>query len=156
MITQLLRFCIDNRRFAVRAAGVREVLRTVALSPSLDDTGQLEGFLNLRGQTVPVVNLRKALGVTEKPMALTDALIVIDQGNASWALRADGGLTIHDVPTQSIQQSAESVLAPECVNLDDAPTFILDPKILFHRLGAAVPRSGDGSISGNSSGGVSG
>ncbi|NNJ25001.1 chemotaxis protein CheW [Alienimonas chondri] len=126
MNVQLLQFRVGDHRFALRIEAVREVLRAVALTEPIDRSRRIEGLLNLRGRTLPVVDLRGAVGLPEKPMALTDALVVIDHQDASWALRVDGGLTTIEAAADAVQSCRHSPVMSESVQADGRVTFLLD------------------------------
>ena len=63
----------DGQRYGINVYKTREVLPTPAITAVPGQHNWLLGFLRLRGQTVPVVNLHRALGLpepTEVPLAL--------------------------------------------------------------------------------------
>jgi Chemotaxis signal transduction protein len=57
-------FLVAGRRFAVSATDVAEVLRDGRVNTVPRAPESLAGLLNLRGRIVPVIDLKKRLGLT--------------------------------------------------------------------------------------------
>lgn len=77
---QFVTFHLQNEVFAVNMAAVREIIRVpdvtrVPLAPSA-----LEGVANLRGQVVPIVSLRRLLGLEEREADDATRAMVVDVG----------------------------------------------------------------------------
>lgn len=99
----LVRFELAQRQFGIRLEQVRELLPMASLTP-VPAAPVLEGLLNLRGQAVPVFDLRGALGLPAKEPEPADRLIVANVDQKLLALRADH---VHDlVPWHASDQDA--------------------------------------------------
>lgn len=75
--TSLLVFKIEGTRIAVDLQHVERVVRAAALSPIPGAPDTVHGMLNLNGIPVPVVNLRKKLGLSNDDELDTNDEIVI-------------------------------------------------------------------------------
>lgn len=78
----LVTFCLNREHFAFPMAAVREIIRVpevvrVPLSPPA-----LEGLANLRGQMLPVVNLRRALRFQPIPNDSATRVVVVEEEGA--------------------------------------------------------------------------
>jgi two-component system chemotaxis sensor kinase CheA len=77
----------DGQRYGINVYKTREVLPSAAITEVPGQHAWLQGFLRLRGQTVPVVSLHRALGL---PEAADDALFLITEFNQTvQAFRVD-------------------------------------------------------------------
>lgn len=89
MDIEILVFDIDEQSFGVRSVDVIEVLRAATLSKLPQAPKAIDGVLNLRGQVVPVLDTRSALGLEQRPLQHTEHLLVVQAGEHVVALRAD-------------------------------------------------------------------
>jgi len=142
MNEQVLLFEIERRQFALRIGVVQTVLRSVTLSPALGDAPHIEGYLNLRRQTIPIVAVRGLLGLSAKSIALTDALIVVENSGSLWGIRVDGGLTIHTLTSEDLEPQ-QHALTPESFHVEDRVVFLLNPDHVQQKLQeSGLPPSG--------------
>ncbi|AUW94062.1 MAG: chemotaxis protein CheW [Sulfobacillus thermotolerans] len=70
----------DGQRYGINVYKTREVLRAAEVTRVPEQHGWLYGFLRLRGQTVPVVSLHRALGLPEPG---PDAVMLMTEFNQS-------------------------------------------------------------------------
>ncbi len=73
---RVLVFEIDGQRFGLDASGVREVLPAAALTTIPKLPPAIEGVLDVRGVVVPVIGMRRALGLDDRAMRSTDHLVL--------------------------------------------------------------------------------
>ncbi len=76
--TQYLTFTLDGEEFALDISKVREVLDYTAITrvPRMPDF--LRGVINLRGNVVPVVDLRMKLGMTATEKTVNTCIVIVD------------------------------------------------------------------------------
>ncbi|MBX9568497.1 MAG: chemotaxis protein CheW [Candidatus Obscuribacterales bacterium] len=75
--TSLLVFRIEGTRIAVDLQHVERVVRAAALSPIPGAPDTVHGLLNLNGIPVPIVNLRKKLGLgADAELDTNDEIII--------------------------------------------------------------------------------
>lgn len=60
---QLVAFILENEEFAVNIQQVREVLKLTRITPLPRSFDFIEGVINLRGDIIPVIDLRKRFGL---------------------------------------------------------------------------------------------
>lgn len=82
MTDQLVTFALGRREYATALAAVREVVRLASLTGLPGMTPPLAGLLELRGASVPVLDLRVAATATDR-----GDVLVLDPGR-----RPDGGV----------------------------------------------------------------
>ncbi|MBI4285829.1 MAG: chemotaxis protein CheW [Chloroflexi bacterium] len=73
---QLLVFTLDEQRYALRLASVARVTRAVAITPLPKAPDIVLGIVNVQGEIVPVINIRKRFRLPEREIALSDQLIL--------------------------------------------------------------------------------
>lgn len=88
----VLVFEVGARRFGLPAADLREIVRAVAIAPLPHAPAAVEGVINLRGEIVPVIDLRRMLGLPARGVVLSDHLVIAHWDSAPLALRVDRAL----------------------------------------------------------------
>jgi purine-binding chemotaxis protein CheW len=86
---QLLVFVLDGQRFAVRVASVERIERAVEITPLPGVPENVLGVVNLKGQIVPVFNVRKRLHLPERDVDPRDQLIFAHTSHRQVALVVD-------------------------------------------------------------------
>jgi chemotaxis signal transduction protein len=91
---RILVFDIDGRRFGLDASGVREVLpaATLTLLPNLPPG--VQGVLDVRGTAVPIIGVRRTLGLEERPLHSTDHLVIAHTRGRTVGLHVDHAIEI--------------------------------------------------------------
>lgn len=97
---QYLTFRLDRELFAVDIAKVREVLEftTVTKVPRTPDF--MRGVINLRGNVVPVVDMRLKLGLTQTEKTVNTCVVIAE-------VEVDGESTVLGALTDSVQEVIE-------------------------------------------------
>ncbi|MGM0452576.1 MAG: chemotaxis protein CheW [Thermodesulfobacteriota bacterium] len=86
---QYLIFEIECHCFAVPIDAVLETIRSVRLSPLPDGPALLQGLLNIGGDIIPAVNIRKQLGLPERALSVSDRIIIVRVAGYDVAFVAD-------------------------------------------------------------------
>jgi len=74
-------FTLADKEYGVDISQVREVIRMKEITPVPDTAEFVEGVISLRGHVVPIISLRKKLGLEEKPTTSTNRIIISRPGN---------------------------------------------------------------------------
>src|SRR5690554_8096278 len=83
-LIQLVLFKLGEEEFGVNILQAREIekldqgLTRVPKAPSF-----VEGVINLRGEIIPIVDLRKRFGLTLPPLGYDSRVIIVEIGRAS-------------------------------------------------------------------------
>lgn len=99
---QWLTFRLDGSEYALPVAGVVEVLRMAALARVPEAPAWLAGILNLRGQVIPIVDLRVRLGLSTRPVGLETPIIVAHAGKRAAGFIADEVSGVSTLPPQAL------------------------------------------------------
>jgi purine-binding chemotaxis protein CheW len=77
-VLQLVSFKIGNEEFGVDILQVQEINRLVEVTRVPNAPDFVEGVMNLRGRIVPVVNLRKRLGLEKRENDKDTRIVVVE------------------------------------------------------------------------------
>jgi len=78
-------------------------VRMVALSDPVEPRPELEGFVNVRGQAVPVLDLRHLLDLDPVEHGLDQSLILLQAEHGRVAVVVDDVLDIYDLSPDAFQ-----------------------------------------------------
>jgi purine-binding chemotaxis protein CheW len=87
--TSLLRVHLGGAVIGLPASAVREIVRAVAITPLPGAPPIVEGAVNVRGQLVPVVDVRRRLALPPKSLHPDEFLVLLAQGARTLAMRVD-------------------------------------------------------------------
>ncbi len=77
----ILRFEVGGRELGLLATDVREVLRAAKVSPLPEAPVLVIGVLVVRGETLPIYDIRARFGIPNQRMLATDAIVVARAGD---------------------------------------------------------------------------
>jgi purine-binding chemotaxis protein CheW len=103
---EVLLFTLEGQRYALPLEDVRELVRAVRLTPLPRAPAVVEGLVDLRGELLPVLDMRRRFRLSPRPLSSADHLVVAQAGLRRVALRVD---------------RAEGLLALEPGTLDTTP-----------------------------------
>lgn len=132
---ELLVLEIGSTKFGLDASCIREVQRAAALSSLPQAAAAIEGALNLRGELVPVIELRRLVGQGSKPIALTDHFVVIAASATVAGVRVDRAVEL--VASDQLETAADAApvgdtkLVTQTVRVRDEFVHVLDSERLI-------------------------
>jgi len=91
---EALLFELAAQRFAVPLSDVVEVLRAVAIRALPSAPAITLGIIDVRGEILPVLDLRARFGLDEKALDISDQFIVAHAGPRKVALHVDRTITL--------------------------------------------------------------
>jgi purine-binding chemotaxis protein CheW len=107
-------FELDGREFALPLREVAEILRMVAITPVPEVPRWVVGVINLRGRVIPVIDLRRRLGIEPAEPGLNTPILVVEQGARKLGLIADAVRDVLALPDEALE-------APDGADADDTP-----------------------------------
>jgi purine-binding chemotaxis protein CheW len=96
-------FTVEVQRFALHLEAVKRIVRMVEITPLPHSPGIVAGVIDAAGTIMPVINLRKHLGLSEREVRPADRLIIADTGSRTVALAVDA--------VQGVERIAEAQIA---------------------------------------------
>jgi purine-binding chemotaxis protein CheW len=76
--TQYLTFKLDEERFALDVAKVREILDFTTITRVPQTPAFMKGVINLRGSVVPVIDMRLKFGMSETEKTVNTCIVVVE------------------------------------------------------------------------------
>lgn len=129
-LDRILLFVIDEQRYGLSIDVVQEIQQIVAMSEIPDDSGAVVGVINVRGVVVPVMDLRRMLGIGPKAYDLQTPMVFTRTPRGLLALVVDEVADVVEVPPGSVQPpSGVLALADRLLGvcqLESGPVFVLD------------------------------
>ncbi|WP_328746514.1 chemotaxis protein CheW [Geomonas anaerohicana] len=82
-------FALDGTRYALRLDQVTRVIRAAALTTIPHAPDVVLGILDLQGEVIPVINLRRRFGLPERGIGCEDQFVVARTQKLALALHVD-------------------------------------------------------------------
>lgn len=86
---QLVTFKLGNEEFGIKITDVQEINRMTDITHMPNAPVYIDGLVNLRGNIIPVLNLRRRFGLTEKQRDDATRIIIVDVGNRKTGVMVD-------------------------------------------------------------------
>ena len=109
----VLVFSVADRRYALEVADVERIVFAAELAPLLDAPAHIAGLMNIAGEIMPVVDVRRRLGLPPREMNVRDRFVVTRSGGAPAALLVDAVEGVVDLPVQRIEEGAAGAAVAE-------------------------------------------
>lgn len=84
MKNQLLVFVLDGRHYAVKLQAVERVVSAVEITPLPEGPDMVTGLINVQGQVIPVINVRRKFRLRERELDLDDSIVIVK--GSKWAV----------------------------------------------------------------------
>ncbi|MGB4330680.1 MAG: chemotaxis protein CheW, partial [Dethiobacteria bacterium] len=95
--------------FACDINNVREVLKMVKVTPLPQSLKFVEGVINLRGEVIPVVDLRKRFNLPEVDYSERSRIIIVEVGSSQVGLIVDEVSEVLRLSSSQIQASPSGI-----------------------------------------------
>jgi purine-binding chemotaxis protein CheW len=114
---QLACFNLCTRSFAVDIMRIREIILPQPLATLPRNSDVLDGVINLRGNVIPVMNLRKRFGISTDSAPPSGRLLIVALADCQLALMVDEVMEVITVPVDELKPPAVSLVGAgmECV-----------------------------------------
>lgn len=140
---EVVEFLLANEKYGIESSYVREVyplteIVSVPCTPSF-----LLGVINVRGQILSVIDIKKFFDLPEKGLADLNKVIIIRNEKMEFGILADVILGTLSIPLNELQVSLPTLtdirakylkgVAKERVTILDAEKILGDAKIIVHQ-----------------------
>ncbi len=126
----LVVFQLDGNEYALPLLQVREILGMTALLPLPRTHEWFAGMLNLRGQIIPVLDLRRRLGLIPAPYSLNTPIIIAELNERIVGLVADAVNQVVTLPPNALAPTSEfgdaNAFAASIARMNDHMIVMLD------------------------------
>ncbi|MBI5407991.1 MAG: purine-binding chemotaxis protein CheW [Nitrospirae bacterium] len=124
---QLFVFLLDGQRYAVPLTSVSRVIRAIMVSRLPGAPEIVEGVINVHGEVIPVINIRKRFGLPEREMDIDDQIIIAHTPKLKIAFIADSVEGVIEGSDQAV--SPMENIFPHVEYVEGVITF--DGKMVF-------------------------
>jgi len=108
-LNQILVFTLDEPRYAINLAAVERVVRAVAITPLPKVPQVVQGVINVQGQIVPVVDIRKRLNLPTRELRPDDQFILARSSRRRVALVVDAVVGVRALAEQDLVSAAQAL-----------------------------------------------
>ena len=128
-----------GEEYGVPISQVQEIVRVGGITMVPNSPSYMEGVINLRGRVLPVLNLRKRLGLSDKEMSNASRIVVTEVGSKVIGLLVDAVSHVIKIPPESVEPAPEEVLEIDTDyitgvgKLNDTMIILLDLEKLLRR-----------------------
>ena len=105
MVARVLTFFLGGQRYALPIERVREIQQIVAFSEVPSGGSAVVGMVNLRGQVIPAVDMRRLVGLELRAYTLETPMVITDVRGEVLALIVDEVQDVFEVPPDCLQDS---------------------------------------------------
>lgn len=103
---QVLVFCLAHERYAVDIDAVREVCPLKSLTPLPGVPDFVMGIVNIRGQVVSVLDLKRFFGLPETGLTDMNKIILLADEKMEFGLLADAVIGVLMVDSEALAQTS--------------------------------------------------
>jgi len=109
-VTHLVCFMLGAQQFALRLATVERVVGAVEITPLPQAPRIVRGIINVQGQVIPVMDVRRRWGLPERALDLNDQFIIARMATRCVALWVDAVTGV--IPWRDEAMTAMAPIAP--------------------------------------------
>lgn len=139
---EVLEFSLAYEKYALETSFVREVCPLKEFTPLPCTPPFVLGIINVRGQILAVIDLKRFFNLPEKGLSDLNKVIILRRGRLEVGLLADAVTGVRPVPLPELQTSLPTLegLSPDYLKgitsdaliILDAEKILADPKLIVH------------------------
>lgn len=139
---EVVEFCLSQEHYALEGRYVREVYPLVDLTPLPGTPAFIIGIINIRGQILSVVDLKKFFQMPEKGLSDLCKVVVLSEGGREFGILADQVMGVTMVSLHSLQSSLPTLtgireqylkgVTSKALIVLDGKKILQDPQMVVH------------------------
>jgi purine-binding chemotaxis protein CheW len=106
----LATFLLDREEYGVDVRLVQEIRRVTEITQVPRAPEFIKGVINLRGRIIPVIDLKKKLGLGEVAVTKVSRIVVVTLKGRLLGLLVDGASQVLKVPVSAVESAPEEVV----------------------------------------------
>ncbi len=106
---QVATFHVGSEEYGVDISQIQEIIRMVGITHVPRTPDFMEGVINLRGQLIPIVDLRTRFGMARIEPTKATRIIVTDVGTKRVGIIVDSASEVVRIPIESIEEPPEMI-----------------------------------------------
>jgi purine-binding chemotaxis protein CheW len=108
-IIQMVSFLLDDVEYGIDILAVHEILRMPEMTRLPNTPGFIKGVINLRGNVIPVVDVRERFGLPQGELTDLTRIIVVEIGEKLVGLLVDNVYQVVRMPDRNIDPPSELI-----------------------------------------------
>ena len=139
---EVVEFKLSHENYGIESSYVREVYPLKELTSVPCTPPFVFGIINVRGQILPVIDLRKFFELPENGLNVMNRAIIVNDGRMEFGILADAVLEVHSIPLREIQPPLPTLtgtraeyirgVTKERLAVLDIEKILSDKKIIVH------------------------
>lgn len=137
---EVVEFTLAHERYAIESHCVREVYPLDNLTPLPCTPAFVLGIINVRGEILSVIDIKKFFDLPEKGLTDLNKVVVLQSGDMAFGMLADSIIGARRISITNVQPSLPTLtgiraeylrgVTPECSIILDAEKLLADEKIV--------------------------
>ncbi len=135
----LVTFRLDKEIYGLPIDSISKIISMVTITPIPKVHHAIEGIINVRGDIVPVINLRRYLGVPEVPLGLHTPIVLVQMPERTMGLIVDEVMDVLEVEAEQVthleqiipEELGEVPILQGVVHSREGAILLLDIERLF-------------------------
>lgn len=108
-LIRLVLLTVDGQTYALHLDAVDRIVRMVEVTRLPEAPDVVEGVINIQGEVVPVVSIRRRLGLAHRGVAVSDSLVLARARSRRLAIIAESILGTVERPADAVVSTRELV-----------------------------------------------
>jgi chemotaxis signal transduction protein len=146
---EILKFRLLYHEYAVEMQYVREVVLSREITPVPGTPEHLIGICPIRGEIIPLIDLRVLLSLQEKGLTDYNQVIVLTNGIITFGILADQITGIRTIPTNQITSVNHTNIpgkADYFLGIDNRDTMVLNASVILADPTIIIDSSGESDV----------
>lgn len=108
-LVQVVSFQLGSEEYGVDISQVQEIIRMVEITHVPRAPHFMEGVINLRGQLIPIIDLRTRFGMKRAEATKSTRIIVTEIGSKRVGIVVDSVSEVLNIPIENIEEAPEMI-----------------------------------------------
>jgi purine-binding chemotaxis protein CheW len=108
-LVQVVSFRLGSEEYGVDISQVQEIIRMVEITHVPRAPHFMEGVINLRGQLIPIIDLRTRFGMSRIDATKSTRIIVTEIGSKRVGIVVDSVSEVLNIPLENIEEAPEMI-----------------------------------------------
>lgn len=131
---EVVEFILAQEHYAIESRFIRDVCPLEQLTPLPCTPSFVLGIVNLRGEVLSVIDIKKFFDLPEKGLTDLNKVVVLEHGAMCFGVLADAIVGAHHIPVSDIQPSLPTltgIRADYLLGITSGRTVVLDAERLL-------------------------
>ncbi len=108
-VVQVVSFALGSEEYGVDISQVQEIIRMVEITHVPRAPHFMEGVINLRGQLIPIIDLRTRFGMQRINSTKSTRIVVTEIGSKRVGIVVDSVSEVINIPIENVEDAPEMI-----------------------------------------------